>query len=370
MNRKNRKKRIGVLLLCVLLWGLILCGCGDGGEPESEEPESFEIAMVTEPSGVEDGSFKEVTWNSIQAFGEKYGMTCRYYPAKDDSTQAALKAVEQARKKGAKVLFFAGSRYETTVFAAQKKYEDTYFVLLDGVARDDDHNYEMATNSTGVLFAEEQAGYLAGYAAVCDGYRTLGFLGGKEMPAVRRYEIGYVQGIAAAAEDKGVKDVQVKTAYTETCDASKEIEEYASGWYADGTEIIFVCGGSIGSSVMKAAESSGGKVIGVDEDQSALSETVITSAKKGIGTAVDDILKTYMHNNFKGNSIFNYTIENDGISLEMVNARFESFSTADYQSLLTRIKNGEKVILKEAGDKSMNELAGRNVTVEEAGFGK
>ncbi|MBQ6401664.1 MAG: BMP family ABC transporter substrate-binding protein [Firmicutes bacterium] len=369
---KDRKRLLLSLLagLLILAGLVVMAGCGESGGEESQEPETFEIAMITEPSGVEDGSFRETTWKSIQDFCEEFETTCQWYAEEEETTDSALKAVEQAREKGAKVIFFAGSLFETTVYAAQQKYEDTYFVLLDGVARDDEHNYEMAANSTGVLFAEEQAGYLAGYAAVSDGYRSLGFLGGVELPSVKRYEIGYIQGIAAAAKDKGLEDIQVKTAYTGSFDASEDAEKWAADRYADGTEVIFACGGSLGSSVMKAAEAAGGKVIGVDTDQSAMSETVITSAKKGINTAVYDILKTYMHNNFKGNSIFNYTIDNDGVSLEMANARFETFSTSDYQTLLNQIKSGEKTIAKETGDKSLNDLAGKLVKVEKVKFKK
>ncbi len=355
--------------LCVL--GLILafslCACGDGGEGgEGEEPVAAEIALVTDAAGTDDQSFKAETWAALQAFGEEYEKGCESYAAKEDGEEAYLKAVDEAVAGGAKIVFLSGNQFETTALAAQEKYGDVCFVLIDGVPRDKDHNYSLAANSTGVLFAEEEAGYLAGYAAVCDGYKKLGFIGGKDLPPVKRYGVGFVQGAAAAAGDREITGVEMKYAYAGTFEAGEKVEKGSAAWYDDGTQVIFACGGPIGTSVMKSAEAAGGKVIGVDADQSQLSETVITSAKKEIRTAADEILKTWIHNNFKGNSVFNYSLKNEGVSLEMTNARFQSFDQSNYMSLVNEITSGEKTIGKEAGDKSLNDLAGDRVTVEEA----
>lgn len=349
-------------LLLVFTVGL-LWGCGEDKE-EAEEPTSFEIAMISGTSGVKDGSFLETTWKSIRSFCESEEMTCKSYSASENTEEGYLQAVEDARAGGAKVIVFAGNNYETTVHAAQSKYEDLYFILLDGVPRDEEHNYELSGNSTGVLFAEEQAGYLAGYAAVADGYTKLGFLGGEEVPAVKRFGFGYLQGIAAGVKDTGAKNVSVKYAYTGTFEAGEEVTAEAKKWYEDGTQVIFACSGGAGRSVIQAADNTKGRVIGVDTDQSGLSEQVITSAKKEIHTAIDDILRNYKRNNFGGKAIFNYDLSNKGVSLEMSNARFQQFDQSAYETLTEEIKKGERKISKELPSDDPKEAAGDSVSLE------
>ena len=360
----KRKTALGISLILIIMAGLsCLCSCGDK-DKESEEPTSFELALITDEVGVRDGSFHEITWNAMQAFSEENGMACKYYIS-ENNEEAYLDAIDQARSKGAKLVVLAGSQFETVCYKAQKEYDDLLFVLLDGVPRDKDYNYETAGNSTGVLFAEQEAGYLAGYAAVYEGYKKLGFMGGEDLPPVKRYGYGFVQGASAAAKEYKVKNVEIKYIYLGTFEASDEIESEAFGWYDDGTEVIFACGGSIGESVMAAAETANGKVIGVDSDQSGMSETVITSARKEIGKAMTDILKNYKRNNFDGSAILTYGAENDGIGLEMTNARFTKFNQETYDKIYKEIKKGDREIAKDIDKKSVQTLAGDQVKLRE-----
>ena len=335
------------------------CACGEE-ETAEEEPETFEVAMITDDVGVKDGSFHESTWNAIQAFGEENGITSQAIPS-ENSEEAYMDAIRQARQDGAKLIVLSGSQFETIAYQAQEKYKDLYFVLMDGVPRDEKYNYETAGNCADVLFAEEQAGFLAGYAAVSEGFTSIGFMGGDKVPPVKRYGYGFVQGVSAAARDKGISGIDLKYTYTGTFEASDEIESEAFVWFDEGTEVIFACGGSIGESVMAAAETAGGSVIGVDSDQSALSETVVTSAKKETGRAITDVLKNYKRNNFPGGSILNYSVENDGIGLEMTNSRLTLFTQEDYDALLGQIRSGERTIVKDTDKKSIKSLAGDQV---------
>ena len=363
MKRKTAKRWTAALAAgLVLLVSASLCACGDK-EESGEEPAAFEIALITDESGIDDGSYLQSTWDAIQAFGEENGMTCQYYPS-DDEEKAYLRTIRDAKDNGAKLVVLAGSQFETVAYKAQEKYEDLYFVLLDGVPRDEDYNYDTSGNSIGVLFAEEEAGYLAGYAAVCEGYTKMGFMGGNAVPPVKRYGYGFVQGVSAAVQEKHTGGVQIRYAYLGTFDGSDEIESESFNWYEDGTEIIFACGGSIGESVMAAAETAGTSVIGVDADQSGLSETVITSALKNTARAITDILKSYKRNNFAGGAILNYDADNKGIGLEMTNARFTVFDYETYKEIYRGIRSGERSIAKDAENDDVKSLAGDNVEIE------
>ncbi|MBQ9016386.1 MAG: BMP family ABC transporter substrate-binding protein [Firmicutes bacterium] len=360
--RPRGRFRLALLAAAVTL-GLMTCLCACGEEEETaEEPTSFELALITNEIGVDDGSFNQTTWAAMQAFGEENGLTCQYYPSDDESY---MKTIREAKSQGAQLVVLAGSQLETIAYEAQDKYEDLKFVLIDGVPRDKDYNYNTGSNATGVLFAEQEAGYLAGYAAVTEGYTKLGYMGGDALPPVKRYGYGFVQGAAAAAEELGRSGVHVQYTYLGTFEASDEIESEAYDWFTeDGVQVIFACGGSIGESVMAAAETAGGKVIGVDADQSALSETVITSAKKETGKAITDILKNYKRNNFEGGAILNYSAENGGIGLEITNARMEVFTQEVYDQVFADIKSGARKIVKDIGDKSISTLVPDTMEIE------
>lgn len=358
-TRKIRRLLLTAAMLAVSL--ACLCSCGEKAE-ETEEPTSFELALVTDESGIDDGSFLETTWSAMQAFGEENGMTCQYYPSADNE-DAYMAKISEAKDTGAKLVVLAGSQFETIAYKAQDKFPDLKFILIDGVPRDDKYNYDAGKNTEGVIFAEQEAGYMAGYAAVSDGYTKFGFMGGNDVPPVKKYGYGFIQGVSAAAAERNTS-AEIKYTYLGTFDASDEIESESYEWYSGGTEVIFACGGSIGESVMAAAETAGGKVIGVDADQSSLSETVITSAKKETGKALTDILKTYKRNNFQGGAIQTYSAENGGVGLEMTNARFSVFTEEEYKQLLKEIKSGSRNISSDIENKTEKDMAGEETTVE------
>ncbi|MEG0981782.1 MAG: BMP family ABC transporter substrate-binding protein, partial [Erysipelotrichaceae bacterium] len=167
-----------------------------------------------------------------------------------------------------KVVITPGFLFEEPIYIAQDKYPDVNFILIDGNPHDaKGKDYKTGKNAVGIVFAEEQSGYLAGYAAVKEGYTKLGFMGGMAVPAVTRFGYGFVQGADAAAKELEIDNVNVKYHYTGGFDATPEVQTLASSWYTDGTEVIFACGGAVGNSVMSAAEAiDSKKVIGVDVD--------------------------------------------------------------------------------------------------------
>lgn len=356
-------KRVIAVMLSVL-FVCCMASCGAAQEDEPVALEGSEISLIAYGDTIEDGAFNQAAWECIERFSAEYQIPAKHYITAEDGQDAYLDLIQQAAEDGAKIIVMTGSHFETTAYEAQKKYQDIKFLLVDGVPHDDQDHYEIASNAISVVFAEEEAGYLAGYAVVRDGYRKLGFLGGEELPAIKRYGYGFVQGAAAAAAELNTR-VEMKYAYTGTLEASKEIEQQAQDWYQAGTEVIFACGGSMGKSVMKTAETMEKKVVGVDIDQSVLSETVITSAEKQIDVAVEGVLKDYKNDTFVGGNAFNYAARNNGISLELEHARFQTFQEEDYETVLKKIETGEIELKKDTGVKSVNELAGNRVKISE-----
>lgn len=362
------KRAFMVLLTLIMVFGTICCfsGCDNSNEKENE------IALIYNGKNVSDGAINETTWKSIKKFCKENGLVCKAYSAgvigaEDESgevSESVMDVIKSATKDGSKVLIFPGSDFEEIVYEVQEKYKETKIILIDGVPHDSKGNYNIGDNTICALFAEEQAGYVAGYAAVEEGYTNLGFMGGKDVPSVKRFGYGFIQGADAAAKGKENKEINIRYTYTGSFEKSKSAEDTASAWYAEGTEVIFACGGAMGKSIMKAAENNGGKVIGVDVDQSKLSDTVITSAKKCIGTAVEDVLKEYVRGNFKGGNVFAFSARNDGISMEMENDRLEKFDKNTYNEVMMRIISGNIKIKKDTEIMSPDELKTKTVKIK------
>jgi basic membrane protein A len=320
--------------------------------------------MIVDGDTVNDGSFNEATWESITSYAAEHDMEYKYYKNPDSTKDEYLASIETATSEGAKIIVLTGSNFETTVYEAQSTYSDVDFLILDGVPNDGKTKYATTSNTVSIIFAEEESGYLAGYAAVMDGYTKLGFMGGKNLPSIKRYGYGFIQGAAQAAADKETK-IEMRYTYTESLDESDDIKDKAAKWYEDGTEVIFTAGGSMNKSVMSAAEEAGGKVIGSDVDQSSLSSSVITSAKKDVGTAVTKVLKSYGDGNFVGGTAFNYAAKNNGVSLEIDNAGFNIFTEDDYNKIFKKLSGGKIEVLKDTQVKKVKDLAGSWITLSE-----
>lgn len=347
------KKLVAVVLVLVLVLGLAACG---GGETV-EEPTTYEIAMITDVGTIDDKSFNQGTWEGVVAYAEENGITHKYYKPTEQSTDAYLAAIQLAVEGGAKVVVTPGFLFEEPIYLAQELYPEVNFILIDGNPHNADYtDFRTDANAVGIVFAEEQSGYLAGYAAVKDGFTKLGFMGGMAVPAVVRFGYGFVQGAEAAAKEMGIASIDLKYHYTGGFDATPEVQTLASSWYAEGTEVIFACGGAVGFSVMSAAEAAGGKVIGVDVDQSAESDTVITSATKGLAAAVQQALGDYYAGSFPGGEALVLGADSDGVALPMESSKFATFAQADYDAVFATLADGSVVLKKDTDVASAAEL--------------
>lgn len=395
---KKSKKLLALLLSLVMIAGLAACGGGNQGNtetpsgntetPGAETPNggtvtdsagsilnadgTFEIAMITDKGDINDKSFNQGTWEGILTYCQENGKTCKYYKPVDATTDDYVAAMEQAIADGAKVVVTPGFLFEEPVYIVQENHPDVKFILIDGNPHNADYSdFKTADNTVGILFSEEQVGYLAGYAAVKDGYTKLGFFGGQPVPAVIRYGYGYVQGANDAAKELGIT-VDMRYFNTDGFDATPEAQTRAASWYTAGTEIVFGCGGSVGNSVMAAAEQNGGLVIGVDVDQSTESPTVVSSAMKGLSSAVEQMLDSYYNDNFSvGGQNLTLGAAEDAVKLPMDTSKWETFTQADYDALFAKLANGEITLQKDT-DADGNPIASPadlgctnvNVTVE------
>ena len=338
------------ILVFLLAFAMIFsfAACGGAAEEEETAAETFEIAMITDIGSIDDKSFNQGTWEGVVAYAEANGITSKYYKPTEQSTDAYLAAIQLAVEGGAKIIVTPGFLFEEPIFIAQDMYPDVSFILIDGYPHNADYSDNTtADNTVGIKFAEDQSGYLAGYAAVKDGYTKLGFMGGMALPAVIRFGYGFAQGAEDAAVELGLPSVDLKYHYTGNFDASPEAQTLAASWYAEGTELIFAAGGGVGNSVMAAAETASTVVIGVDIDQSPESETVITSAMKGLGGAVQSALTAYYAGEFPGGQNLVVAADQGGVQLPMETSKFKTFTQDDYDAIYAKLASGAIVPTKD-----------------------
>ena len=339
-------KKLVSLLLAVAMVATCLVGCGGGNDTPGGAAAGYEIALVTDKGNIDDKSFNQGSWEGVVAFCEENGITHQYYKPEEASDEGYLNAISLAVDGGAKVIVCPGYLFEAAVYSAQTQFPDVKFILLDGEPHTPDYaTYKTEMNTACVMYAEEEAGYLAGYAAVMDGMRTLGFEGGMAVPAVVAFGYGYLQGIEAAATELGLEDGSIKVFYHYTGDFAETDANKATAkaMIASGAELIFGCGGSVGKSVMAAAAEDGIKTIGVDVNQKADSDTVITSAMKGLGASVQAVLTSIYDGTFEstyaGKTTY-FTAANDGVGLPDDFERFESFTKEQYDAVFAKLVDG------------------------------
>ena len=327
------------------------------------------IAMITDSGDITDESFNQITWETCVAYGEANGIETQYYKPAEDTDEERINAVDLAVAEGATVVVMPGYLFGPAIAEEQDLYPDVTFIAVDVTEGDivnlAGESVALGDNVYICSFQEEQAGYLAGYAAVKDGYTSLGFLGGIAVPAVIRYGFGYIQGINAAAEEMGV-DVDVKYYYGGQFYGDDAITARMEGWYADGTQVVFACGGGIYTSAVDAAAQYDGKVIGVDVDQfPKIGDACITSAMKGLGSAVEAALDAYTSGNWSsigGKSEQLGLTQGDYLGLPTDDASwgFTTFTKDEYETVLGGIKDGSITV---SNDTENQPEVGSHVTV-------
>ena len=381
-----------VLALCMVF---ALCACGntpaDGNKPaeESKAPEAaesstpaapeapaYKVAMITDYGDITDQSFNQTTYEGCKEFCEANGVDFKYYKPAGDSTAERVAMVDAAVADGYNVVVMPGYAFGETITQVADLYPDVKFIALD-VSQGDLGDYQIPENVTCAVYQEELCGYMAGYAAVKLGYTKLGFLGGMAVPAVVRYGYGFVQGADAAATELGA-EVSLNYVYGNQFSGDADITAYMDTWYANGTEVVFACGGGIYISAAEAAAKVGGKVIGVDVDQAAIIDAygegmTVTSAMKGLAPTVKDILAELILNDnwaaYAGQIQTLGLVSGTDVEANYVQIPYEStqwsdtFTKDDYAALVAAMFDGTVTV----SNNTETEPAVQTVTVDYQG---
>ena len=350
------KKFLVMLLAVAMVFAFSACGGGSSDEAADDQSTgaisfddiddncesadgTYQIAMVTDVGQLKDGSFNQFTWNGCKMYAYENDKTYKYYqPANGQNAtdEDRIKAMSDACDAGAEVIVTPGFLQATALETVAPKYPDVQFIFIDG--------WDMGIeNVLGVSYQEEQAGYLAGYAAVMEGYTKLGFSGGGggSNPACIRYGYGYAQGANAAAEAKGENvEMRYSWEYGSSFSASDDLQAMLAGWFNAGTEVIFMCGGTMFNSGAAAAEAADGAIIGVDVDQSNQSDAVVTSAMKGLAQSVQISLGNFYGEGLQSGALV-LGASDDAVGLPVDTWSLQNWSVDDYNALFEQIKSGD-----------------------------
>ena len=344
-------KKFLALLLAMMMVVFTFGAVAETVDPDTlpdecaSENGTYKIAFVTDVGQLKDKSFNQGTWNGVKAYAVENGMSYKYYQpangdqATDDDRYDAMKAAVEG---GAKVVVCAGFMQEAALTKAATEYPDAKFIFIDG--------YPIGLDNVApIAFKEEQSGYFAGYAVVMDGFTKLGFCGGGggTNPACCRYGYGFAQGAEAAAAELGVEvELKYSWQYGASFSASPELQTMAKGWYETGTEIIFACGGSMFASITAAAAENDGYVVGVDVDQSFDSDTVVTSALKGLSNATEWAIAKCYDGSFAeiGGIATSLGANDNAVGLPTETWSFETYHVEEYEAAMEAMKAGELVV--------------------------
>ena len=320
------------------------------------------VALTCDTGTIDDESFNQACWTAVSGY---MGDNCQYYiPEADASDEDRETMIRQAVNDGADVIVCVGYLYGASLAWAADQYPDVKFIAID-VTQGDIGTDAIPANCYCITFKEEQAGYLAGYAITKDGKTKLGFLGGMAVPAVIRYGYGFVQGADAAAAELG-QNIEINYFYGGQFYGDANITSRMEGWYSNGTQVVFACGGGIYTSAVEAALKNNGYVIGVDVDQNYIGANgvadgtyaynpFITSAMKGLTEAVNTALADIDAGSWGdiAGSNGNFGLEDGdyiGLPTDADSWNFESFTTDEYEEVKGTIKSGEITVDNSSDD--------------------
>lgn len=335
-------KKIFYLLLVVAL-ALVTASC-------NRMMGKYDIALVTDVGTISDQSFNQAAWEGVKRYGDEFKVSYQYYQPTctgagcevQDSDR--VRAIENAIDGGAKVIVLPGYLFGTIIDSVADDNPNVLFVGIDVTSSEEKDNVK------GIYFKDYEAGFVAGYSVVQEGYTKLGYMGGMPVPAVIQYGVGYIAGSLYAAEEKELTDFNFpdnRYLYLNSFVPSPTHKSTAASWYTAGTEVIFVAAGGAGLSVNEAALEAEKQMVGVDVDQGYLSDYVLTSAIKKISNAVYESLVEYKDHKFNAGTIVLGVKEGGSGIASFESSRFETFTKPQHDALITKISNGDITVPSE-----------------------
>lgn len=354
-------KRIASGLAILAVLALVLASCGTGAASTG-----MKVGMVTDSGTIDDKSFNQGTWEGILKAGTDLKVDTKYLKPTGTTEADYVKEIGNLYDAGYKFIVTPGFKFETAILAAQDKYADAKFVLIDGVpnngAFDASRVEKVGPNTVSIFFAEHESGFLAGVAAavqIKEG--DFGFIGGMEIPPVQKYNWGFQQGIAYANANLGTK-ISIKpenVIYQGTFSDVAAGQQLAAQMFDKGVKVIFAAAGGVGVGAIneaKARAANGVWIVGVDSDQYSQGvyegdkSIILTSAMKRVDQSAYDMIKAELDQKFPGGQTLMFNAANDGVGIPATNPNLNDEATTAVADVFAKLKAGEITVAAEKGD--------------------
>jgi basic membrane protein A len=323
-------RRYGLVALATtaLAGGLAACGSsssssssstGGGGSSSTTTAtkSSFKVGLVTDIGGLNDRSFNHLAYVGLQRAESQLGISGEVLTSSSNADY--VPNLSSAARKGDNLVIAVGFLMAHAVQQVAAQYPSVKFAIIDypeevqtNASGNATGKIVKVTNLEGLLFHEEQAGYLAGYLAglysKAHGYKVVSSVGGLKIPPVDHYIAGYQAGAKAA--DPGITTLN---GYSQDFVAQDKCKTVALNQIAAGSHVVFQVAGGCGLGALSAAQEKGVQGIGVDADQSYLGSYIMTSAEKKVDNAVFNAIKAAQAGQYAGGTDVQNTLSNGGI---------------------------------------------------------
>jgi basic membrane protein A len=291
------------------------------------------VGLVLEPTGI-DGTFNRGVYLGIERAVQELGVKGRVLtPAPREGYAPSLSLL--ARQKYDLVI---GTFYlATAIDAVATRFPETRFAIIDAAHSALAHRPK---NVQGLVFSEEQAGYLAGHLAalvltLSPGDDVISSIGGEPVPAVERFIAGYQAGARAANPD-----VTMLNSYTNDFLDPLKARSVALSQIAKGSRVVFQVASASGLGALEAAREHGIWGIGVDVDQAGLGRHILTSAVKRLEVAVFDTIEALVRGTFKTGRTSRFSLRNGGVGLGAISPEVPGSLVAEIERVRAEIVAG------------------------------
>ena len=295
-------------------------GSSSGSSTTASKGKPIKVGLVTDIGGLNDRSFNHLAYVGLQRAQKELGIQGRVLTSK--SAADYVPNLTTLAQQGYDLIIPVGFLMADATAAVAKQVPNEKFSIIDFSAAG---LKGKPKNVEGLLFKEQEAGYLAGYLAGLyakdNNIKVISSVGGQKIPPVDHYIAGYQAGAKKA--DPSIKTLN---AYSQDFVDQAKCKEIALDQISKGSKVVFQVAGQCGLGALDAAKEKGKQGIGVDADQGYLGSHILTSAQKKVDVAVFDTAKAAQDGSFKGGEDQIFDLKSDGVGLGKLNAEGQKFA--------------------------------------------
>ena len=294
------------------------------------------VVLVTDVNQLNDHGFNQLAYQGLKRAEAKLGITGAVYQS--PSAAQYIPNLATAARKGADLVISVGFDQANALAKVAKQFPKTHFAIIDV---DQTSLAGKPKNVEGLIFKEQEVGYLAGYLAGLlekhkAGTATIGSVGGQKQPPVDRYIAGY-----RAGAKKADPSIKLLNTYSQDWVDQAKCKQAALDQISAGASIVFQVAGGCGLGALDAAKEKGVWGIGVDADQSYLGPQVLTSAMKRVDTSVYATIQQVIAGTFAGGTNMTFSLKNNGVGLGKISKKVPAADVKLIQSIARQIASGK-----------------------------